>query len=78
MMWIIDMSIFPNFFRLNVVEFSDDSTMLAGGFDDSAIRIWSLTPRKLRTLKTPFELARIDKEAGMFVIISAFSAINIY
>ena len=47
-----------------MIEISDDSTMLAGGFDDSAIRIWSLTPKKLRTLKTPFELARIDKEAG--------------
>jgi len=48
---------------LNVVEFSDDSTMLAGGFDDSAIRVWSLTQKKLRTLRTPFELARIDKDA---------------
>lgn len=54
-------------FRLNVVEFSDDSTMLAGGFDDSAIRLWSLTPKKLRTLKTPFELEKIDKDAGEFL-----------
>ena len=47
-----------------MIEFSDDSTMIAAGFDDSTIRVWSLTPRKLRTLKTPYELARIDKEAG--------------
>ncbi|XP_065052101.1 transcription initiation factor TFIID subunit 5-like isoform X2 [Rhopilema esculentum] len=48
---------------LNVIEFSDDSKMLAAGFDDSSIKLWSLTPRKLRTLKAPYELARIDKEA---------------
>eukprot|EP00794_Sanderia_malayensis_P017624 gene17624-19378_t len=48
---------------LNTIEFSDDSSMVAAGFDDSAIRIWSLTPRELRTLKTTFELSRIDKEA---------------
>ena len=52
------------FFRLNTITFSDDSNLICGGFENSSLRIWTLTPRKLRALKPAVELARIDKDAG--------------
>ncbi|KAM7436900.1 Transcription initiation factorTFIID subunit 5 [Porites harrisoni] len=48
---------------LNTVSISEDSSLLSGGFEDSSVRVWSLTPKKLRMLKPPAELAQIDKEA---------------
>ena len=47
-------------FRLNTITFSDDSNLICGGFENSSLRIWTLTPRKLRALKPATELARID------------------
>lgn len=44
------------------VEISEDSSMLASGFADSEIRVWSLTRNKLRSIKPPNELELIDKE----------------
>ena len=52
-------------FRLNTITFSDDSNLICGGFENSSLRIWTLTPRKLRALKPAVELARIDKDAGI-------------
>ena len=51
-------------FRLTTITFSDDSNLICGGFENSSLRIWTLTPRKLRALKPASELARIDKDAG--------------
>ena len=48
---------------LNTITFSDDSNLICGGFENSSLRIWTLTPRKLRALKPATELARIDKDA---------------
>jgi len=45
-------------------EISDDSTMLACGFGDSSVRIWSLTPAKLRALKDADALRELDKESA--------------
>lgn len=45
-------------------EISDDSTMLACGFGDSTVRIWSLTPAKLRALKDADALRELDKESA--------------
>ncbi|EDW35004.1 GL20028 [Drosophila persimilis] len=45
-------------------EISEDSTMVACGFADSSIRIWSLTPAKLRTLKEADALRELDKESA--------------
>ena len=42
------------------VEFSPDSTLVAGGFADSFIEIWSLKGEKLKALKPSTELARMD------------------
>ncbi|KAL8563934.1 hypothetical protein ACOMHN_059364 [Nucella lapillus] len=45
------------------VDFSDDSTMLAAGFQDASVQVFSLTPSKLRTMRSPAELELIDRDA---------------
>ncbi|KAH7640217.1 transcription initiation factor tfiid subunit 5-like protein [Dermatophagoides farinae] len=49
-------------------EISDDSTLLAVGFSDSFIRIWPLTPGKLRGLKPANELEHLDKESDDVIL----------
>ncbi|CAG5124648.1 unnamed protein product [Candidula unifasciata] len=45
------------------VDISEDSSLLAAGFTDGNIRVWSLTPNKLKDMKDPDDLDLIDKEA---------------
>ena len=42
---------------------SDDSSIVSTGFANSSIRLWALTPQKLKLLKMPFELEKIDLES---------------
>ncbi|GBP73856.1 Transcription initiation factor TFIID subunit 5 [Eumeta japonica] len=42
----------------------DDSTMLAVGFQNSSVKVWTLTPNRLRGMKSAEKLQDIDKEAG--------------
>jgi hypothetical protein len=46
------------------VDFTDDSSMLAVGLQDSDVRVWSLTNNKLRCMKSTQDLELIDKDAG--------------
>ncbi|XP_067297096.1 transcription initiation factor TFIID subunit 5 isoform X2 [Pseudorasbora parva] len=48
---------------LTAVDFTDDSSLLAGGFADSTVRVWSVTPKKLRKVKSAADLNVIDKES---------------
>ncbi|XP_061405194.1 LOW QUALITY PROTEIN: transcription initiation factor TFIID subunit 5 [Lethenteron reissneri] len=48
---------------LSCCDISDDSSLVAAGFSDSTVRVWSLTPKKLRCIKPSSELVLIDKEA---------------
>ncbi|CAG2176263.1 unnamed protein product [Oppiella nova] len=41
---------------------SEDSTLLAAGFSDSLVRVWSLSANRLKTMKPVSELELIDKE----------------
>lgn len=41
---------------------AEDSSLLAAGFSDSMIRVWSLTPNKLKKMKSSAELENIDKD----------------
>lgn len=34
------------------MDVTDDSSLIAGGFADSTVRIWSVTPKKLRKVKS--------------------------
>ena len=52
-------------FRATSVDFAEDSSLMCSGFGDSNIRVWTLTPSKLRAVKQLEELELIDKEAGM-------------
>ena len=52
------------FTSLNALSFSDDSTLLAGAFQDSAIRLWTLTSRKLCGLKATGQLQQMTLAAG--------------
>ncbi|ELT88262.1 hypothetical protein CAPTEDRAFT_225253 [Capitella teleta] len=45
------------------VDFCEDSSLMAAGFADSQIRVWTMTPNKLRAIKTSDDLNIIDKEA---------------
>ncbi|KAK3924319.1 Transcription initiation factor TFIID subunit 5 [Frankliniella fusca] len=44
-------------------EISEDSSLLAVGFNDSFIKVWSLVPQKLRSMKSADQLSDIDREA---------------
>lgn len=44
-------------------DISDDSSLLAVGFSNSSVRVWTLTPYKLHGMKSVEKLADIDREA---------------
>ncbi|XP_011500143.1 PREDICTED: transcription initiation factor TFIID subunit 5 [Ceratosolen solmsi marchali] len=44
-------------------EIAEDSSLLAVGFNDSAIKVWSLVPQKLRIMKDGEQLADVEREA---------------
>ena len=45
------------------VDISEDSNYIAAGFSNSIIKVWPLTPQKLRIIKPSNQLDIIDKEA---------------
>ena len=49
---------------LNAVSISDDSSLLAGSFNDSNVRIWTLSPKKLCPLKSYAQLQQIPSLAA--------------
>ncbi|KAK3780084.1 hypothetical protein RRG08_046146 [Elysia crispata] len=51
------------FHGVTCVDVSDDSSLLVAGFSDGNLRVWSLTPQKLRGMKGVDDLEIIDKEA---------------
>ena len=48
---------------LTAVDVTDDSSLIAGGFADSTVRVWSVTPKKLRSVKQASDPSLIDKES---------------
>lgn len=47
-----------------MAEVAEDSSLLAIGFSDSGIKVWSLVPQKLRLMKTGEQLQDVEREAG--------------
>lgn len=45
------------------VDISEDSNYIAAGFSNSVIKVWPLTPNKLKAMRPSNELEVIDKEA---------------
>ena len=50
------------------VDICDDSSLLAYGSQDSVVRVQSITPSKIRTMKNAEALNDIDKDAGNIVV----------
>jgi WD40 repeat protein len=46
---------------LTTVSFSEDSTMMATGFSESYIRLWSLNGKGLRALRTDLKSEEVGK-----------------
>ncbi|XP_076307398.1 TAF5-like RNA polymerase II p300/CBP-associated factor-associated factor 65 kDa subunit 5L [Tachypleus tridentatus] len=44
---------------LSSVSLSQDTTLLAGGFENSSIRLWSLTPKALESVKTDVDVSKV-------------------
>lgn len=49
--------------NVTCAEISDDTSLIAIGFADSVIKVWSLTPSKLREMKPADQLKEVDREA---------------
>ena len=47
--------------RVTAVNISDDSSLVAAGFADSVIKVWTLLPHKLRKLKSAEALKDINR-----------------
>ena len=63
--WGVGVSFYGYMFcRLNAVSISEDSSLLAGSFSDSIVRVWTLTPKKLCPLKTPAQMQLVTLAAG--------------
>lgn len=65
--FLFNIYIFSNvllIFSITAAEVAEDSSLLAVGFSDSGIKIWSLVPQKLRLMKTAEQLADIERDAG--------------
>lgn len=54
-------------------EVSEDSSLLAVGFSDSSVKVFSLVPQKLRIMKDGEQLADVDREAGALKLLDTFS-----
>lgn len=59
-------------FRITCAQIAENSSLLAVGFSDSIIKVWTLVPQKLRTMKSSEKLQDIDREAGTEKLILFF------
>lgn len=48
---------------VTAIDLCDDSSLLGTGFSDATIKVWSLVPQKLKSLKPAEVLADIDRDA---------------
>lgn len=63
---------------ITAAEVAEDSSLLAVGFSDSLIKVWSLVPQKLRTMKSADQLDDVEKDAGKFFFaVISFSQTSI-
>ncbi|CAH1118033.1 unnamed protein product [Phaedon cochleariae] len=50
-------------FTVCCAEITEDSSMLAVGFNDSIVKVWTLVPQKLRSMKSAEQLEEVNIEA---------------
>jgi hypothetical protein len=53
----------PYFFSVTCAEITEDSSMLAVGFSDSIVKVWTLVPQKLKSMKTAEQLQDVNVDA---------------
>lgn len=53
------------FQRLSSAAISKDAGLICGGFEDSSILLWSLTPKKLVRSKSKPEISKVQLAPGM-------------
>ncbi|KAL0894765.1 hypothetical protein ABMA27_013297 [Loxostege sticticalis] len=56
----------------------DDSTLLAVGFNNSTIKVWTLTPVRLRGMKSAEKLLDIDREAVRLWSLQCWTCLVVY
>lgn len=49
--------------RVCCAEITEDSSMLAVGFNDSIVKVWTLVPQKLKSMKSAEQLEEVNIEA---------------
>ena len=54
---------------MTCAQIAENSSLLAVGFSDSIIKVWTLVPQKLRSMKSSEKLQDIDREAGMVKLL---------
>lgn len=50
-------------YRVTCAEITEDSSMVAVGFSDSILKVWSLVPQKLKAMKSAEQLQDINIDA---------------
>lgn len=50
-------------FSVTCAEIAEDSSMLAVGFSDSIVKVWTMVPQKLKTMKTADQLQEVNADA---------------
>ncbi|XP_070534778.1 TAF5-like RNA polymerase II p300/CBP-associated factor-associated factor 65 kDa subunit 5L [Ptychodera flava] len=63
---ILYYSLINTYQGLNCVNISKDQKLLCGGFDNSVLKLWSLTPKKLKSAEHEVEISKIHV-AGDFI-----------
>lgn len=72
------------FYRVCCAEITEDSSMLAVGFNDSIVKVWTLVPQKLKAMKSAEQLEEVNIEADdvmvkiLFYIYYFISFITIF
>lgn len=61
---------------VTAAEICEDSSLLAIGFSDAIIKVFSLTPQKLRGMKSAEALQDVDREAGSLTLVYLFYYLN--
>jgi len=63
---------------VTAAEITEDSSLLATGFSDSGIKVWSLVPQKLKLMKTGEQLQDINREEVAYKIKLKFYFLDLY
>lgn len=61
---------------MTCAEVTEDSSMLAVGFSDSIVKVWTLVPQKLKAMKSAEQLQDISTDAEDVLVIFVFTNLS--